>query len=224
MPAMAAGSAYSDAEYRADRAVHVAGLLVAPVAVAALILHVLLSGGSLLTAFGIAVYGAALLAMLTCSALYNLLPDSPWSDWLRRCDHAAIYAMIAGTYTPFTLLWLPRDWGWIFCVAVWSVAAAGVAIKLAFPRQLERTSVVLYLVLGWSILLVIEPMSAALTVAGGALLIAGGVLYSLGVVFHLWRRLPFQNAIWHGFVLVAAACHFAAIAIGLAYPTGALVG
>ena len=221
---MAQRPAYSQAEYRADRAVHVAGLLVAPIAVAVLVLVVLLAGHRPLTAFGVTVYGAALLTMLTCSALYNLLPGSPRSEWLRRCDHAAIYAMIAGTYTPFTLLWLPPAWGWLFCAAVWSVAAVGIAIKLAWPRRLERLSVALYLALGWSILLVIGPIAAALTVEGIMLLIAGGVLYSVGVVFHLWRRLRYQNAIWHGLVLAAAACHFAAIAVGLSDPAGPMAG
>ena len=213
---MDAAPSYTAAEYRADRAVHLAGLVAAPVAVGLLLLTVLLAGKGPLAVLGVAVYGAALLTMLTCSALYNLLAGSPSGEWLRRCDHAAIYAMIAGTYTPFTLLWLPRDWGWQFCVAVWSVAALGIAVKLALPRRLERLSVAFYLGLGWSILLVIGPMTAALPAEAELLLVAGGVLYSLGVVFHLWRRLPFQNAIWHGFVLAAAACHFAAIAVGLA--------
>ncbi len=202
-------------EYRADRVVHAAGLIVAPVAVAALLRAAVLTGDGALTTVGVAVYGAALRAMLTCSALYNLSVGSPRREWLRRCDHAAIYAMIAGTYTPFTLLWLPRDWGWQFCVAVWAVAAAGMAVKLAWPRRLERLSLILYLALGWSILLVIGPMTAALSAAAGNLLIAGGALYSVGVVFHLWERLPYQNAVWHGFVLAAAACHFAAIATEL---------
>lgn len=214
---MQAQSPYTANEYRADRAVHLVGLAVAPLAVGILLLSAL-SSGRPLAAFGVAVYGAALMAMLSCSALYNLLTGSPWREWLRRCDHAAIYAMIAGTYTPFTLLWLPPGWGWRFCLAVWAVAVAGMAVKLAWPRRLERLSVALYLALGWSILLVIGPMTAALTATAGTLLVAGGVLYSLGVVFHLWRRLPYQNAIWHGFVLAAAACHFAAIAVRLAQP------
>lgn len=217
---MAMPSASSSAEYRADRAVHVAGLVIAPIAVAMLELGVLLAGHRPLAVFGVAVYGAALLTMLACSALYNLLTGSPWSEWLRRCDHAAIYAMIAGTYTPFTLLWLPATWGWMFCVAVWSVAATGIAVKFARPRRLERLSVALYLALGWSILLVVGPMTAVLPAAAFVLLIVGGVLYSVGVVFHLWRRLRYQNAIWHGFVLAAAACHFAAIAVGLADRSG----
>jgi hemolysin III len=199
-------------EYLADRAVHLVGLAAAPVAVAVLI-GVTVSAGDGRAAFGVAVYGAGLLAMLGCSALYNLAPDSPAREWRRRLDHAAIYVMIAGTYTPFTLVGLPAHWGWLFCLAVWSVAAAGVALKLARPRRFERLSLALYLALGWSILLVIEPMLAALTATAGALLVAGGGLYSVGVIFHLWHRLPYQNAIWHGFVLLAAACHFAAIAI-----------
>ena len=206
--------AITASEYRADRIVHAVGLLVAPVAVAALVVGVVLARSGPLVVVGVAVYG---------SALYNLLRSSPWRDWLRRCDHAAIFAMIAGTYTPFTLLWLPPGWGWAFCLSVWAVAGVGIAIKFAWPRRLERLSIVLYLALGWSILPAIEPMTATMAPAG-LLLLAGGGLYSVGVVFHLWSRLPYQNAIWHGFVLAAAACHFAAIALGVAGPTAVPFG
>lgn len=214
---MEAAAARAEAEYRADRLVHVAGLALAPAAVAGLLAAAARTGGPR-EMLGVAVYGAALLAMLGCSALYNLRTGSPRREWLRRLDHAAIFAMIAGTYTPFTLLWLPPNWGWAFCAAVWAVALAGMALKIAWPRRLERLSIALYLGLGWSILLVLDPMLAALTAASGGLLVAGGVLYSLGVVFHLWERLPYQNAIWHGFVLAAVACHFAAVAISIANP------
>lgn len=209
---METNSARAAADYRADLAVHTVGLALAPVAVAALIASAFRDGG-LREVVGVTVYGAGLLAMLGCSALYNLRTGSPRREWLRRLDHAVIYVMIAGTYTPFTLLWLPQRWGWAFCVAVWAVALAGAGIKIAWPRRLERLSIALYLALGWSVLLVVEPMLASLTPLAGALLLAGGVLYSFGVVFHLWSRLPYQNAIWHGFVLLAVACHFAAIAI-----------
>lgn len=206
--------AAASAEYRADRAVHVIGLALAPVAVVALVAAALRDGGPREVG-GVVIYGIGLLTMLCCSALYNLRIGSPRREWLRRLDHAAIYVMIAGTYTPFTLLWLPPDWGWAFCAAVWAVAGLGVALKIGWPRRLERLAVALYLALGWSILLVIDPILASLTATAGTLLLAGGVLYSLGVVFHLWHRLRYQNAIWHSFVLLAAACHFAAIAVGV---------
>ena len=215
MPIMETASAYSPSERRADRLVHLAGLLVAPAAVVGLLVAAVRTGDRPAT-LGVAVYGAGLLVMLGCSALYNLSRDSPRREWLRRLDHAAIYVMIAGTYTPFTLLWLPPGLGSAFCAAVWSVAAVGIVLKLAFPRRFERLAVALYLALGWSILVVIEPMMAALAPPAGALLVAGGILYSVGVAFHLWRRLPYQNAIWHSFVLVAAGCHFAAVAVGVA--------
>lgn len=214
---MDAAADRAGAEYRADRLVHLAGLALAPLAVAGLLAAAARSGGPR-EMLGVAIYGAAMLAMLTCSALYNLRTASPHREWLRRFDHAAIFAMIAGTYTPFTLLWLPPGWGWAFCAVVWAVALAGMALKIAWPRRLERLSIVLYLGLGWSILLVLDPMLESLTAAAGGLLVAGGVLYSLGVVFHLWERLPYQNAIWHGFVLAAVACHFAAVAISVANP------
>src|SRR3546814_16172156 len=140
--------------------------------------------------------------LLTGSPLYNRRIDSPRREWRRRLDHAAIYVMIAGTYTPFTLLWLPPDWGWAFCLGVWAVALAGAAVKIAWPRRLERLSIALYLALGWSILLVIEPMLASLGVVSGMLLPAGGILYSVGVLFHLSRRMPYQNALWQSLVLL----------------------
>jgi hemolysin III len=102
-------------------------------------------------------------------------------------------------------------WGYGLLAFVWSVALGGVVLKLFWPRRLDRLSVAAYLLLGWSIVVVLDPLLGALSAAGLALLAAGGLLYSLGVVFHLWQRLRYQNAIWHAFVLAAAACHFSAV-------------
>ena len=131
-------------------------------------------------------------------------------DWLRRFDHAAIFAMIAGTYTPFTTL-LDGAWSTPLTAVIWSVAAIGIALKLWQPRRIEAISVALYLGLGWIGLIALHPFMEALDTATLALLATGGILYSVGVVFHLWRRLPYHNAIWHGFVLVAAGLHYCAI-------------
>jgi hemolysin III len=130
---------------------------------------------------------------------------------LRRFDHAAIFAMIAGTYTPFTILGLQSGWSTGLTIGIWSVAAIGIALKLWQPRRIETISVALYLGLGWIGLIALHPFMVALDAATLALLAAGGILYSVGVVFHLWRRLPYHNAIWHGFVLVAAGIHYLAV-------------
>jgi hemolysin III len=119
--------------------------------------------------------------------------------------------MIAGTYTPFILIKLNTTWGLGLLAVVWTMAAIGIAIKLLIPRYLEGLSVALYLVQGWAVLAAWEPLTTALPGQVLTLLMAGGVLYTVGVVFHLWDRLPYQNAIWHGFVLSAASCHFAAV-------------
>ena len=149
--------------------------------------------------------------MLGCSAAYNLLRTSRRRDWLRRFDHAAIFAMIAGTYTPFTILGLQGGWSAGLTVVIWSVAAIGIALKLWQPRRIEAISVALYLGLGWIGLVALQPFVAALDTSTLSLLAAGGILYSVGVIFHLWRRLPYHNAIWHGFVVVAAGIHYLAV-------------
>jgi hemolysin III len=151
------------------------------------------------------------MAMLACSALYNLTAVGPRKRLFRRFDHAAIFAAIAGTYTPFLLVAVGGARGLGLLAFVWVVAAGGIAVELLGLRRSERLSVAAYLLLGWSIVGALGPLSAAVSPPGVALLAAGGVLYSAGVVFHLWRSLPFQNAVWHGFVLAAAACHYAAV-------------
>ena len=195
----------STREILADGVIHALGLTLG--AVAAIVL--LLTADDLAPA---AIYLAGLAAMLVCSALYNLRRASLRREWLRRFDHAAIFVMIAGSYTPFALR-LEGAWSWGLLAAVWSLAAMGVAVKLARPRFIEPISVVLYLGLGWLGLAAFGPMLSALEPPTLILLAAGGAIYSLGVVFHLSQRMPYQNAIWHGFVLVAAAVHYAAVLI-----------
>ena len=209
-------SAISPREHAADRWVHVLGLgLGAPAALAVVLVAAFDSArGQLAPA---ALYAAGLLAMLGCSAAYNLgrlsaRRSSRRHDWLRRLDHAAIFVMIAGTYTPFTLR-LERAWAEGLTAAIWAIAAAGIAVKLLRPRtaRLHSISVALYLALGWIGLVALGPFTASLAVPTLLLLAIGGALYTAGVAFHLWHRLPYQNAIWHGFVLAAAGVHYAAV-------------
>ena len=161
------------------------------------------------------VYFICLLTMLGCSAAYNLAASASRRGFLRQLDHAAIFLMIAGTYTPFTTCRLHGVWAIGMTAAVWTGAITGAAIKLICPRGIKPGSIVAYLALGWMILLGMRPMLASVDALTALLIAVGGVLYSIGVVFHLWRALPFHNAIWHSFVLVAASCHYAAILHGV---------
>ncbi|WP_207477916.1 PAQR family membrane homeostasis protein TrhA [Arenibaculum pallidiluteum] len=157
------------------------------------------------------VYAGGLAGMLAASAAYNLSAPGPRKEMLRRLDHAQIFVMIAGTYTPFAVKGLGSGPGAPFW-SVWGAAAAGAFLKLAFPRRFERVGLVLYLGLGWAILAMARPLWTSFPPGILALLVLGGALYTLGAIFHLLERLPFHNAAWHGLVLAAAACHFAAVA------------
>jgi hemolysin III len=157
------------------------------------------------------IYGLALVATFGFSAGYHLVARPKVKEILRRFDHAAIFLMIAGTYTPFVLIKMNNAWGLGLLAVVWTMAAIGIAIKLFLPRFLDGLSTALYLVQGWAVLAAWEPLRSALPGGVLTLLMVGGVLYTVGVVFHLWNRLPYQNAIWHGFVLSAASCHYAAV-------------
>jgi hemolysin III len=202
-------------ELQADRAVHWIGILAGVVA-AGLLLGILLQHHDNRRLLAAAIYVVGLLAMLGCSAAYNLTRPSPLKELLRRFDHAAIFLMIAGTYTPFMMRLEDRTWEMILLAIIWPVAIAGAAMKLAFPRRLEGISVALYLALGWIILVAFRPLIDSVAPTTVALVAIGGVLYSAGVVFHLWESLPFQKAIWHGMVVAAAACHYSAILFGIA--------
>ena len=197
-------------ELLADAVVHALGLALGCVGTAALIVLAVVAG-SLTVLLSLMVYSAGLLGMLGCSAAYNLLRASRRRDWLRRFDHAAIFVMIAGTYTPITTLGLEGAWSVGLTLVIWSIAITGIALKLWQPRRIEAVSVVLYLALGWIGLVALDPLLSSLSGSTLGLVAAGGFLYSIGVVFHLWRTLPYHNAIWHGFVLAAAVLHYMAV-------------
>ena len=200
---------YDRVELIADGAVHAIGVSLGLIGAVAIVIMAARWAAHDIPA--IVIYAAGLLAMLGCSAAYNLWPLSPVKWMLRRFDHSAIYLMIAGTYTP--LIGQLKDGAASvgLLVGVWLTAAVGVALKLLMPGRFDRFAIVLYLILGWSCVLAYGPISAALPNASLWLLAAGGVLYSTGVVFHVWRTLRFHNAIWHGFVLAAACCHYWAV-------------
>ncbi len=154
-------------------------------------------------------------ARLLIRATKRLASNASRREFLRKLDHAAIFLMIAGTYTPFTTCRLNGVWAIGMTAAVWMGAVTGAVMKLICPRSVERVSIVAYLALGWIILVGMRPMLSSVDVRTAVLIGVGGVIYSIGTGFHLWRALPFHNEIWHSFVLVAASCHYAAILHGV---------
>jgi hemolysin III len=201
---------YTMRERVADGCIHVIGVTASLVALTVLLI-VGVETQAALWIVSLAIYGLALVAMFSCSAGYNLVVRPKLKEVMRRLDHAAIFLMIAGTYTPFILIKMNNAWGLSLLAVVWIMAAIGIAIKLFAPRFLEGLLTALYLVQGWAVIAAWEPLMSAMPGRVLTLLVVGGVLYTIGVVFHLWERLPYQNAIWHGFVLSAASCHYAAV-------------
>lgn len=201
---------YDRAELIADGIVHGIGLFSGLIAATVLIVlaAVFASAYSVVT---VSVYAAGLLAMLGCSAAYNLWPVSRRKWVLRRLDHSAIYVLIAGTYTPIFAQLQDRMFAMSLLVGVWSVAAVGITVKLFFPGRFDRLSVGLYLAMGWSGIIAYDAGLSSLPKVTLWFILAGGLLYSFGVVFHAWQRLRFQNVIWHCFVLLGAACHYTAV-------------
>lgn len=204
-------------ERRIDGAVHVLGVSAALIG-AVLLLRDSLAGHDARTILAAWVYSAGALAMFGFSAAYHLATRPDRRGILRRCDHAAIFVMIAGSYTPFALVSVGGTLGLGLLALVWVVALAGVVLKLLRPLRLGRGSIALYLALGWIGLPAAGALVPVLPRSALVLLGAGAVLYTAGVAFHLWRGLAHHNAIWHGFVLAAACCHYAAVraALGVA--------
>jgi hemolysin III len=203
------GEPYSRAELVLDAVVHAIGLVIA----AGL-------GGALLTAAGIAtaptelpmiaVYVVSLVVVLTVSLAFNMAPVAPIKQVLARLDQAAIFLLIAGTYTPLLAL-VSGTLGSIMLAVVWGGALIGIALKLIVPQHFGRLALVLYLGIGWSGVVVFQSLAAALPMSTLWLLLAGGVAYSSGIVFHVWERLRFHNVLWHCFVVTGATLHLWAV-------------
>jgi hemolysin III len=204
------GWPYDRNELLVDGIVHGFGLGLASIAAIGLIVFTYGTTRSFETA-SVAVYALCLIAMFGFSAAYNMWPISPRKWWLRRLDHSAIFLFIAATYTPLIAQMSPRTSAFIFLTAVWFVAAVGVLLKYFWPGRFDRLSIALCLCLGGSGVFAYDWISTGLPRSTLWLIAIGAGFYVTGVVFHLWETLRFQNAIWHGFVLVAAGCHYAAI-------------
>jgi hemolysin III len=196
----------------ADLVVHVMGLTLALVG-GIVLLTLAVMKGSISQVVGVSIYAVGVLCMLAFSTAYNFA-KAKYRPTLRRLDHAGIFLMIAGSYTPFTIN-LDGAWGWGMTVAVWSIATLGALGKLFLVGIDRKFWVAVYLALGWLVVIALKPMIDSLAWYAMALLVTGGVLYSTGVIFYVNKRLKFARAIWHGHVVAAAAAHWAAVLLGV---------
>src|SRR5437764_6243674 len=206
----AIGWNYDRVELIADGIVHIVGVCLGLIAASVLVVLTAIYATALEIAV-VSVYVAGLLSMLVLSATYNLWPVSQVKWVLRRFDHSSIYVLIAATYTPFIAQMKASIFATGLLIGVWFLAAVGIVIKLLFPGRFDRLAVVLYLSMGWSGFMVYDTGIASLPSLTVWFIAAGGLLYSFGIIFHAWQRLRFQNAIWHCFVLMGAACHYTAV-------------
>jgi len=200
------GRPFTLAELIADGVVHGVGIVVA------------IAFGSVLLGYAafrtapeqipaLAIYVGSLVVLLSVSLAFNLVPISPIKRTLARFDQAAIFLFIAGSYTPFLAIMGGTASGNLMMVLVWGAALIGVALKLIVPERFGRMAIVFYLGIGWSGVLVFQTLAATLPPTTLWLMVAGGITYSLGIIFHLWERLKFHNALWHAFVVVGATLH-----------------
>lgn len=213
-----AGPIFSRAEELANSLTHGLALLASVTALPILVVLAVRHGDGW-GVVGASVFGATLVLLYAASTVYHALPAGRAKVFWRRMDHAAIYLLIAGTYTPFTLGALRGAWGWSLFGVVWGVAALGVVAKIVFGPRFPTVSTIAYLVMGWLAVIAAAPLVRAVGWAGVAWLLAGGVAYSVGTVFYaLDRRIRFGHTIWHLFVAGASVCHGIAVAL---YAAGA---
>ncbi len=198
---------YSISEEIANSVTHGIG---AALAVAALSILVTYAGlfGDVWRVVGFSIYGASLVLLFLFSTLYHAFQNPRVKAVFRVLDHAAIFLLIAGSYTPITLVTLRGVWGWSMFGVIWGVAIIGIVTTVAFLDAPKWLTAGTYILMGWLSVIAIKPLVAALPAGGMVLLAAGGLSYTGGVVFYVWDRLPFNHAVWHLFVLGGSACHF----------------
>lgn len=203
---------YTRAEVISDGVVHAAGLVLAIGAVPALIVLTVMANGDGQVVGAASIYGATLILMILFSALYNMIAAPRWQALLQRLDHSCIYLKIAGTYTPFAVL---AGVPFAFLSGIWGAALAGVSLKLISPARFRWPGLALYLGMGWVGMAFAWAEFSALPPAVLVLMALGGSLYTVGVAFYLWDRLPFHNTIWHVFVLTASVLFYAAVMVAV---------
>ncbi|MDL4912869.1 MAG: hemolysin III family protein [Enterobacterales bacterium endosymbiont of Blomia tropicalis] len=202
---------YSLAEEIANSISHGLGCLFGVVGLILLLTQAMEMGVGATAITSYSLYGGSMILLFLASTLYHAIPHPRAKPWLKKFDHCAIYLLIAGTYTPFLLVGLKSPLATGLMVVIWSLALAGIIFKLTIAHRFKALSLVTYLSMGWLSLVVIYQLAVKLSAGGVWLLAAGGIIYSLGVIFYVSRRIPYNHAIWHGFVLGGSICHFCAI-------------
>ena len=212
-------SGYTLGEEIAHAVSHGIGALLSIAGLAVLVAFAALNGNAWhITSCSI--YGATLIFLYTASTLYHGITQPKVKQVLRRIDHAAIFLLIAGTYTPFTLVNLRGGWGWTLFGLVWGLAVLGVVLETVVKQRIRWLSITLYLGLGWLVLIAIKPLLASVASGGLILLLTGGLCYSLGVIFYVWKRLAYHHAVWHMFVMAGSVLHFFSIFFYVLPPAG----
>jgi hemolysin III len=213
-PMSASGQAvlprYGYGDELASSIIHGIGTLLSVAGLAALVVHTAESG-SATDVLASAVYGLSLILLYTASTLYHAIRAESARYVLRTLDHVAIFLLIAGTYTPFTLIALRGTWGWTLFGIVWSLALLGSALEMGVLKRYRRFAVWLYVAMGWVGIVAFRPLLADLQTGGMVLLLLGGAAYTLGVPFYLWRKLPYHHSVWHCFVLAGSVLQFLAV-------------
>ncbi|MEH2920455.1 hemolysin III family protein [Samsonia erythrinae] len=202
---------YSLAEEIANSISHGIGVIFGIIGLVLLLVQATNNDADSIAITSYSLYGGSIILLFLASTLYHAIPSPRIKPWLKKFDHCAIYLLIAGTYTPFLLVGLNSPLAHGLMIVIWSMALLGVIFKLAFAHRFEALSLITYLVMGWLSLVVIYQMVMRLSAASVTLLAVGGVVYTLGVIFYACKRIPYNHAIWHGFVLGGSVCHFLAI-------------
>ncbi|WP_312119099.1 PAQR family membrane homeostasis protein TrhA [Kosakonia cowanii] len=202
---------YTLAEEIANSISHGIGLVFGIVGLVLLLGQAADTHASTLAITSYALYGGSMILLFLASTLYHAVPHPRAKIWLKKFDHCAIYLLIAGTYTPFLLVGLDSPLARGLMVVIWSLALLGILFKLTIAHRFKVLSLVTYLAMGWLSLVVIYELAMRLSPGGITLLALGGLIYSLGVIFYVCKRIPYNHAIWHGFVLGGSVCHFLAI-------------
>ncbi len=204
-------SIYSTSEEIANAVTHGVAALMSIAGLAILVGFAVAYSGSPTVITAVSVFGASMIFLYVASTLYHAIPNPKAKQILQRLDHSMIFVLIAGSYTPFCLVTLKGVTGIGLCIAVWSIAIVGIALQGVLIKQSKWLNSLLYLTMGWLVLLVIEPLIESLPNTGLWLLTAGGLSYSLGVIFYVWKTLPYSHAIWHLFVFAGTVLQFLAV-------------
>jgi hemolysin III len=201
---------YTRKEEIVNAITHGIGVLLSIAALVFLIIYAA-KQGSAWDVVSATIYGVSMLLLYASSTLVHSFPEGKVKDLFEIFDHSAIYIFIAGTYTPIMLLVIKGVLGWTLLGIVWGVAVVGVVFKAFFVKRFLYMSTILYIAMGWLIVIAWKPLTAALPIGGVQLLVAGGLLYTFGAIFYVWRAFPFHHAVWHIFVLAGSIAHFFAV-------------